>query len=150
MLFNRKNLAAITAEGAKLKIDLYEIEDDGALATVKIDFTNEDSGGEKFRISGFFGDGNSMPPGKTTSPTLAWIHSMRGVTLTDTQNKKIHRVAYDTSGQCLCDMGMRSTFVSEGDTIQLTASFAPLPDGQNTATVTIPNFGTFKNVPINR
>lgn len=138
----------ISVDKTKLRVDLYEIKDDGALATVNIGLTVEE--GDRFQVSGLFSDGSTTEPGKDGKESTAWRFSMSGVTITDTLNKKIHRVAYDSGMNCLCSSSLHYTFLDSGDTIYLNASYASIPDEQRSATVTVPNAGTFTDVPIVR
>jgi hypothetical protein len=73
-----------------------------------------------------------------------------GVTVIDTANGMMHRAAYDTAGNCACNVGLSGQFIGPGEAMVLTTAFAAPPEDVDTVTVQIPGAGSFDDVPLSR
>jgi hypothetical protein len=71
-----------------------------------------------------------------------------GVQVIDAKNKKVHLVASDGNGQCLCSRNLSSAFIALRQTMVFGATLAAPPDGVDKVDVAIPRFGTFTGVPV--
>jgi hypothetical protein len=80
--------------------------------------------------------------------TVAGLFTMDGVYLVDTTNAKKYPVGRDPSGQCLCETNLNNAFVTAGAPLVLSATFGAPPPTVSRVNVSIPNFGTFVNVPL--
>ena len=129
--------------GEEIRVTLTSLAREGGLATLNFTGTvlaDDDSSG--WQISDFFGSGDPVgpAPGKTDL--------VNGVYLIDGTNKKKHLVATDTNKNCVCTGNLSATFVKQGQTVVLTATFAAPPDNVNAVDVNIPHAGVFRNVPL--
>ncbi|TQN31010.1 hypothetical protein FHX37_0899 [Haloactinospora alba] len=70
------------------------------------------------------------------------------VTLVDSANGKVHLVAEDDDGKCVCSTYNTSEKFAPGDSVLYSATFGTPPDGVETMDVRIPNAGTFNNVEL--
>ncbi len=71
-----------------------------------------------------------------------------GISLIDTTNSKRYLVARDSEGVCVCESDLSSANVEPGSPKALSATFGAPPADVDAVDIVIPNFGTFKNVPL--
>lgn len=75
--------------------------------------------------------------------------TIKNVFLLDTKHGRRLLPARDADGLCVCsDVGNQD--IGAGQSMVLSAVFAPLPDGVDTTAVHIPLAGTFDEVPVSR
>lgn len=125
-----------------VRLDIVELTRSGATSalTIRLTTTSDDTPGAQ--IAGTLDDGISDDAAGNEYDTVD------GITLIDTANRKRYLVARDSTGRCVCDNELSSTFVERTAPTVLSATFAAPPEGVETVDVVIPKFGTFKNVPL--
>ncbi|MDQ2728447.1 MAG: hypothetical protein M3Y91_11425 [Actinomycetota bacterium] len=74
--------------------------------------------------------------------------SVYGVYLLDSSNQKKYLVATDAQGNCACSTNLNDTFIKDGQSTALTATFAAPPPNVTSVDVNVPHFGPFLGVPI--
>jgi hypothetical protein len=132
-----------SSDDSRIRVALTSLAREGSLATLNFTATVlSTSNSTGWQVSDFFGTGEPAgpPPGKTDL--------VNGVFLIDGTNKKKHLVATDTNRNCVCTGNLSGTFVRQGQSIVLSATFAAPPDNVNAVDVNVPHTGTFRNVPI--
>lgn len=127
--------------GNKIKVTVTSLAREGNLAVLNFTATvvSQADVTSSWQVSDFFGD--SSGPG---SDSL----SANGVYLTDGKYKKKYIVASDSYKTCLCSRNLSATFVRQGQTVVLSATFAAPPPDVRVVDVHIPNSGVFRNVPV--
>lgn len=70
------------------------------------------------------------------------------VTLVDSANGKVHLVAEDNDGKCVCSTYSTTGKFASGDSVLYSATFGTPPEDVETMDVRIPNAGTFNNVEL--
>lgn len=74
--------------------------------------------------------------------------TLDGISLIDSQNRQRYLVARDANGTCVCDGNLSSAFIEFKAPVVLSATFGAPPEDVDTVDVVIPQFGTFKDVPL--
>lgn len=85
---------------------------------------------------------------KAEDGTSTGGHTLDGISLIDTKNRKRHLVARDSTGHCVCDVNLSSAFVRVDAPLTLSATFGAPPDDVSAMDVVVPKFGTFSDVPL--
>ncbi|MFL1426627.1 MULTISPECIES: hypothetical protein [unclassified Nocardiopsis] len=67
--------------------------------------------------------------------------------LVDTENGRVHRVARDGDGVCVCSRA-EEVYLLQGDVLVLSATFAAPPEGMDAIDVRLVLGGTFPGVPV--
>ena len=75
-------------------------------------------------------------------------HSVSGVYLIDSANKKKYLVVYDTNNSCICSR--RSQNIPSKSSANLWAKFPAPPDGVTKIGVVVPHFVPMDDVPLSR
>ncbi len=92
--------------------------------------------------------------GDADSPAFAELvgsdEGMAAVELVDSANGRVHRVARDASGGCVCSDPDPALVLRPGDTVELSATFAAPPEDVGTMDVRVPLAGTFTGVRVVR
>lgn len=92
--------------------------------------------------------------GDADSPAFAELvgsdEGMAAVELVDAANGRVHRVARDASGGCVCSDPDPALVLRPGDTVELSATFAAPPEDVGTMDVRVPLAGTFTGVRVVR
>lgn len=96
------------------------------------------------QISDIFDDGLGEATGGKGQDSF----TIDGVSLIDATNSQRYLVARDSEGVCVCDGSLSGRFVEPGAPTALSATFGAPPADVDAVDVVIPNFGTFKNVPL--
>lgn len=126
-----------------MSLDIVSLARSGAVANLTVRLTNNDQAGGSNRlgvqVAQLFG---------TYRGPVQLIDSMAGIALIDAADNKKYPVAKDTSGACVCDANLASTFVAAGQSVMLSASFAAPPPNVSRVDVLVPHFGTSHQVPI--
>ena len=124
----------VRLRGTELQVTVYDLIRGGA--TVELVFRIHNAG-EEF------------------SPTLREMlgtgeepWDLAGVELVDTVNGRVHRVARDESGRCVCSAPDPSLSLWAGDTVELSATFAAPPEDVESLNVRLPLAGTFTGVRV--
>lgn len=78
------------------------------------------------------------------------VQELAAVELVDTANGRVHRVARDEAGHCVCSRPDPSLILWPSDTVELSATFAAPPEDVETMDVRVPLVGTFTEVPVVR
>jgi hypothetical protein len=71
-----------------------------------------------------------------------------GLQLVDGKNSKVHLVASDGNGQCVCSRNLLQARPSAGNPVLISATFAAPPADVKAVDVRVPSFGTVANVPV--
>lgn len=124
-----------------VRVEVNDLFRRGQLVTLNFSVTYRASDGEqsgRWQIADAFGDGDHSNGSDTTD----------GVYLVDSQNGKRHPVARDGEDRCVCSTGLGGTFVTPGQTVALTATFAAPPPDVEAVDVRVPLAGTFADVSI--
>jgi len=134
-------------DGDAVRLDITELRRSGSTTALTFELTvDEPRAGEEepsAQVAQTFDDGLSETDGKGQD-----YASLDGVSLVDARNRKRHLVARDSEGVCVCDEDLSGTFVKPGGPVVLSATFGAPPADVDAVDVVIPNFGTFKDVPI--
>lgn len=92
--------------------------------------------------------------GDADSPAFAELvgsdEGMAAVELVDAANGRVHRVARDASGGCVCSDPDPALVLRPGDTVELSATFAAPPEDVRAMDVRVPLAGTFTGVRVVR
>jgi hypothetical protein len=75
-------------------------------------------------------------------------HSVSGVYLLDTANKKKYLVVYDTENHCVCSRGI--DYVRSKKSLNFWAKFPAPPDNVTTIGIVVPHFVPMDDVPLSR
>jgi|GEM_PF-3616138 len=70
------------------------------------------------------------------------------LTITDTTTGNLHTPAYSSEGHCLCTE--RPYELESGESLRVSAQYAPLPQDATAVTVNFGPMGSFENVPVTR
>lgn len=144
-----------TAGETPLQIDLNDVSVAGEVMTVLFTVRNLAEVDDTWQIASTFDDGTGTAPldgdgEKSEEFVLLNASSTDGVTVIDTANGMMHRAAYDTAGNCACNVGLSGQFIGPGEAMVLTTAFAAPPEDVDTVTVQIPGAGSFDDVPLSR
>lgn len=144
---------ATTDGSTPLEIDLNAVTVSGDVMTVL--FTARNLGDDNWQISEYFDDSYGTAPldtdgARSDEHQTRLAFSTDGVAVLDPVNGTMHRAAYDTAGNCACNVDLSSRFVGAGEQVVLTTAFAAVPDDVETVTVQIPGAGAFDDVPVTR
>lgn len=133
--------------GSAIELSIVELARSGETTdlTISLSFADEEDSSSGAQIAGTFDDGNSQEVERDPG---AGARSLDGITLLDGVNKQLYLVARDESGQCVCDVNLSQTFIDPGAPTVLSATFGAPPEDVESIDVMIPNFGTFRDVPI--
>jgi len=74
--------------------------------------------------------------------------TLDGVSLIDSENRRRYLVARDSEGVCVCDGNLSGAFVEAGAPLLMSATFGAPPEDVSTVDLVIPQFGSFKDVPL--
>ncbi|MCK9873375.1 hypothetical protein MRI28_27770 [Nocardiopsis dassonvillei] len=92
--------------------------------------------------------------GGADSPAFAELvgsdEGMAAVELVDAANGRVHRVARDSSGGCVCSDPDPALVLRPGDSVELSATFAAPPEDVRAMDVRVPLAGTFTGVRVVR
>lgn len=143
-----------TAGQTPLAIDLNSVSASGEVMTVLFTVRNLSDDG-RWQISDYFDDGLYSAPlddaGARSDETSTHNGSTTdGVAVVDNANGTMYRAAYDSAGNCACNVELGSKFVAAGEGMTLTTLFAAPPEDVETVTVQIPGAGSFTDVPLTR
>jgi hypothetical protein len=128
-----------TISETPVRLDLLSLRRAGELAELELRLTNlqePETGADRFQTGGLF-DG----------PEIEDDYSVDGIYLIDPVNRKKYPVAKDSEGICVCSE-LASDLLEPGDSIALTATYGAPPDDVTQVDVSVPSFGTFRDVPL--
>lgn len=124
---------------AEIRLDLNELVGDDQIATVNFTITVESStrsrgeSSDRFPVSDIFGEEKGD-------------RTVGGAYLVDPAEQKRYLVYRDTEGACVCSELLRNLPV--GQPVAVFASFPAPPPTTESMTVVIPNFPSFKDIPV--
>ncbi|GAA3626191.1 hypothetical protein [Microlunatus ginsengisoli] len=122
---------------SKVQLTLYQVRRAGSLSSIDLTLTSPD---ENTVAAQLLSDDDSSSSAR--SPFVA-----DGIRLVDGTGKKLYLVAADSAGHCVCTSLLGVNLDPEVPFV-VSASFAVLPPTITSVDVQIPNFGTFRDVPI--
>jgi hypothetical protein len=129
----------VTIDGKPVRLELVSLRRTGELTELELRLTNaqdpDEASGETFQASGLF-DG----------PETDDEDTLDGIYLVDPVNRKKYPVAKDSEGMCVCSDS--SGLLAAGDETALTATFGAPPEDVTQVDVSVPEFGTFRDVAI--
>jgi len=128
-------------QGRELTAKLYPVLRDGATSHVNLALSSSIRDPESFRIGTLLSDSNPSVSDETG-------FAADGLQLVDGKNAKVHLVASDGQGQCLCSRGLVGVQISDDAPVLISATFGSPPADVTQVDVRIPGFGTVKNVPV--
>ena len=128
-------------DGSKIQLQLHPVLRDGSTAHVNVVLESEDPVEDRIQIGTMFSDGDREAADSTG-------FSVDGFQLVDGKNSKLHLVASDGAGHCLCTRSTESVFLRAGAPLILSATFAAPPVDVAAVDVRIPGFGTVRGVPV--
>ena len=123
----------------RVTAQLFPVRRSGGTATVDLYIASRDPE-ETFMLSDNLGDGNT----ETASTALS---SVDGIRLLDTHAKKAYLPAVTADGACVCSPDDDNTWTFHSS-VWVTVTFAAPPASVTTISVSVPNFGTFTDVPV--
>jgi hypothetical protein len=132
-----------TVDGTTLVFDVKGVSANESAATAHGVLTN--SGAVDVALSPHFYDQYLIPDGVSISATS---HQLNTLTITDPTTGNLHTPAYTTNSYCLCTS--QRQVLAAGDSIAVTAQYAPLPAETQAVTLTFGVMGSFENVPVTR
>ncbi|GAA4917453.1 hypothetical protein [Streptomonospora salina] len=134
---SRETLASqdIGVDGADLHIAVHELARRGETVELTFSITRT-------------GDSDSDPSLSFLTPSSALQNELSTVELIDSENAKVHPVARDGDGHCVCSGDLNGIVLSPDDSALLSATFAAPPEGVEKMGVRIPRAGTFNDVPL--
>jgi hypothetical protein len=128
-----------TISETPVRLELLSLRRAGELAELELRLTNlqePETGADRFQTGGLF-DG----------PEIEDDYSVDGIYLIDPVNRKKYPVAVDAEGICVCS-ALAGDLLEPGDSIALTATYGAPPDDVTQVDVSVPKFGTFRDVPL--
>ena len=135
-------------DGEAVRLEITELVRSGSTTALTFELSvSETRAGETeadAQISDIFDDGLGEIDGGKGQDSF----TVDGVSLVDATNSKRYLVARDSEGVCVCDGDLGGTFVESSGPSALSATFGAPPADVESVDVVIPNFGTFKNVPL--
>lgn len=124
-------------EGTKLTMNVYPIRRDGGTSHLNLSMESSN----RINLGQVLSDGNYQAIDDTG-------FAADGLQLVDGKNSKVHLVASDGNGQCLCSRNLLQARPSSSNPVLISATFAAPPTDVTTVDVRIPNFGTVSDVPV--
>jgi hypothetical protein len=131
------------ANGIPMEVAVTELRRSGDLLVLSFTVSNL-SEDQQLEIFEMFEDG--VEQGE--SFYAGGGRTVDGVFLVDPVNRKRHLVARDTENRCVCSGDLLKVKVAPGQSTTLSATFGAPPQNVRTMDVTIPQAGTFSNVPL--
>jgi hypothetical protein len=130
----------LTIDGTPLRLELVSLRRAGALAELELLLTNAqppDAAADRFQAGGLF-EGPEPTEGDS---------NVDGIYFVDPVNRKKYPVATDSDGICVCS-DLSSELLEPGDAVALTATYGAPPEDVTQVDVSVPKFGTFRDVAI--
>ena len=127
--------------GRKVTLRLYPVQRDGSTSHVNLTLSSAVERTSGVQVGELLADGDYNASDKSGL-------AADGIQLVDGKNAKLYLVASDGRGQCPCSRDLSSVFLSLNAPVLFSATFAAPPPDVTQVDVRIPNFGTFKNVPV--
>ncbi|GAA3754907.1 hypothetical protein HDA32_004263 [Spinactinospora alkalitolerans] len=124
-------------DGSDLHIAVHELARRGE--TVELTFSVTNTGDTEWDHGGFFSGGNVLSDDKNT---------VASVELIDARTGRLHLVARDADGACVCSTPGYGFTLGGGDSLLLSATYGAPPEEIETMGVRIPGAGTFNDVPL--
>jgi hypothetical protein len=128
-------------DGSSIELQLHPVLRNGSTAHVNLVLTTDASKEDRIQLVGLFSDGDSRASDRTS-----WAAD--GIQLVDGKNAKLHLVASDGDGQCLCSRNLVATFLEAGAPLVISATFAAPAADVADVDVRIPGFGVVRGVPV--
>lgn len=128
----------VRIEGYDLHVAVHELSRRDRLAELTFSVTRTDDKEQNWQVGDTFG-------GSTQSNSTL---NVSGVELLDTANGKLHTVALDQEGNCVCTGEASGIFLDAGDSVLFSATYAAPPENVSAMGVRIPTVGTFNDVPL--
>ncbi|OKL54372.1 hypothetical protein BSZ39_04585 [Bowdeniella nasicola] len=136
----------LPGDPADVDLELFAVRDTGTLATITVRLKNTSD--KDVNLGDVIQAKDQSIPG-TEETNSKLVFTTRDFHLIDNKNKKIHRAAFDTSKHCLCS-DIYQQWLRAGSQVDLYTSVAPVPEGVDTVSVSIPNAGVIDDVPVVR
>ena len=136
--------AAYSPTQLPIRFDIVELKRRGDLLDLKATLTNleqDRSADQRWQVASRF-DGAYRKDLTVTDGAFS------GSVLTDLAGRKRYFVAADSAGACVCTVGLSRTFIDAGQTVELTATYAAPPASTTALDVTVPEVGTFRDLPV--
>jgi len=129
------------ADGKKITLQLYPLLRDGSTSHLNMTLSSSVGATDRVQIAQLLSDKNSSSGDKS-------LFAADGLQVVDGKNAKLYLVASDGTGQCLCSRGLEGVFLQSNAPVMFSATFAAPPADVTQVDVSIPSFGTVKNVPV--
>lgn len=135
-----------TLDDEEVRLTLTQLRRTGTATSLGIRLTKPTNNWNA-AVAGAFDDGATQPIRGSESEENGT--SLDGIYLIDAVNGRKYLVARDGDGRCVCDAGLKETFVDDdGAPLNLSATFGAPPPDVHAIDVFVPHFGTFANVPL--
>lgn len=135
--------SSIDLDGSTLSFELKGVTANESTAVAHGILTN--TGAHAMTLKTTLHD-NSLIPEHV--PRVGSNSQINALTLTDTATGNLHTPAYTSDGHCLCTE--RPHQLEPGESLRISAQYAPLPEDSASVTVTFGPLGSFDNVPVIR
>ena len=124
-----------------LRLDVVALERLDGMVELRLALTNEgDEGTPTFEPFDIFDDPRLTPPDG--------LYSVSGASLVDIRDDTAYLTIIDSEGTCLCTGRLDRMAVAPGETLDLNADFAGVPDDLDDIDVQVPGFPTIDAVAL--
>lgn len=134
--------------GEPIVLEVVQLERSGDTTALTFRLSAEAGAGEVSaigaQVSQTFDDG----VGEVAQGSGGDTSTLDGISLIDTENRQRYLVARDSEGVCVCDGALGSRFIEAGAPVLMSATFGAPPEDVSSVDLVIPQFGTFKDVPL--
>jgi len=137
-----------SVDGEPVVLEVVQLERSGDTTALSFRLSVEAGAGDPESIGAQVAQTFDDGVGELAEGSGGDTSTLDGVSLIDSENRRRYLVARDSEGVCVCDGNLSGAFVEAGAPLLMSATFGAPPEDVSTVDLVIPQFGSFKDVPL--